>query len=79
MSASDRFINEQCFVAQTATQNILLHVTNVCGMCYADLHEGEAVYYDMQAYRYLCESCAARLSEQMNEACEIEEEQAGLF
>jgi cold shock CspA family protein len=79
MSAKDRAINDQCFVAERATANILLHVTNVCGMCYHDLHEGEAVYYDMQEYRYLCENCAAILSEQMNEACEIEEEQAGLF
>ena len=72
-------INDQCFIAQTATNKILLRVTNVCAMCYADLHEGEAVYYDMQEYRYLCERCASELSEQMNDACEIEEEQAGLF
>ena len=73
-------IDDQCFVSQTADEKILLHVTNVCGECYADLHEGEAIYYDLQAYRYLCEACAEQLSERMNEACEIEEEAgSGLF
>jgi len=72
-------INDQCFVAQEASSKILLHVTNVCAVCFRDLHEGERVYYDMQEYRYLCESCAQELSEKMNEVCEIEEEQAGLF
>ncbi len=67
-------IDDQCFVRQTATEKILLHVTNVCGACYADLHEGEAVFYDLQAYRYLCAVCAEELSARMNEACEIEEE-----
>ena len=72
-------INDQCFVAQTATDKILLHVTNVCAQCFRDLHAGENIYYDMQAYRYLCHECAERLSEQMNDACEIEEEQVALF
>ena len=79
MSANDLNINDQCFVAQRATEKILLHVTNVCGICYRDLHEGDDVYYDMQEYRYLCWECAEHLSEQMNDACEIEEEQAALF
>jgi predicted amidophosphoribosyltransferase len=69
-------IDDQCFVAQTADEKILLHVTNVCGQCYRDLLAGEAIYYDLQEYRYLCEACAEHLSERMNEACEIEEEDA---
>jgi len=72
-------IDDQCFVAQTADAKILLHVTNVCGECYRDLHEGEPIYYDLQEYRYLCETCAEDLSERMNEACEIEDEGGGLF
>ncbi len=72
-------IDDQCFVSEKATEKILLHVTNVCGLCYKDLHEGDAIYYDLQEYRYLCESCAEELSEKMNEACEIIEEGEGLF
>ncbi len=72
-------IDDQCFVAQTADEKILLHVTNVCGQCYRDLQRGEAIYYDLQEYRYLCEACAAHLSERMNEACEVVEEGEGLF
>jgi len=72
-------INDQCFVAQTATQKILLHVTNVCAVCFRDVHEGDAIYYDMQAYRYLCQKCAEHLSEHMNDACELDEEQVALF
>jgi predicted amidophosphoribosyltransferase len=70
-------IDDRCFVAQTVDEKILLHVTNVCGECYRDLHAGEPIYYDLQAYRYLCEACAEHLSEQMNDACEIVEESGG--
>jgi hypothetical protein len=71
---------EACFVDQIATKEILLRVTNLCGVCYADLCEGEHIYYDMQHYRYLCEHCKCELSERMNDACEIiDEEDGGLF
>jgi len=33
-----------CFVTQEATKEILLRVTNVCGECYADLHEGDTIH-----------------------------------
>jgi predicted amidophosphoribosyltransferase len=73
-------VNDQCFVSQQADKQILLHVTNVCAECYRDLHPGDAIYYDMLSYRYLCAACAEELSERMNEACEIEEESsASLF
>jgi hypothetical protein len=73
-------IDHQCFVVQTADTNILLHVTNVCGECYRDLHEKEMIYYDLQEYRYLCEACATDLRGQRSKMCEIEEEaHNGLF
>jgi len=69
-----------CFVTQVATEEILLRVTNVCGECYNDIVEGDTIYYDMQTYRYLCQSCQEKLCEQMNEECEIvEEAEGGLF
>ena len=69
-----------CFVDQVATREILLRVTNVCGECYRDLNEGDKIFYDLQSYRYLCEECHKKLSERMNEYCEvIEEEQESLF
>ena len=71
-----------CFVAQTATRDILLRVTNVCGECYGDLNEGDTIYYDMQQYRYLCECCKEKLCAVMDEqTCEIidENRQDSLF
>ena len=68
-----------CFVDQIATREILLRVTNVCGECYRDLKEGEEIFYDLQSYRYLCKECHDKLSEKMNEQCEVIEEKEGLF
>ncbi len=70
---------ENCFVEQKATKKILLRVTNVCGQCYKSFCEGENIYYDMSTYRYLCKRCKDELSERMNDECEIEEEDRGLF
>ena len=70
-----------CFVAQEATEALLLRVTNVCGECYADFKKGDTVYYDMQQYRYLCECCKEKLCAMMDEiTCEIvKEESPSLF
>ena len=70
-----------CFVAQEATSELLLRVTNVCGECYADLREGDTVYYDMEHYRYLCACCKEKLCAMMDEeTCEIvSDEEPTLF
>lgn len=69
-----------CFVTQEATVEILLRVTNVCAECYSDLVEGDSIHYDMQSYRYLCDCCQEKLCSQMNEVCEIvEDENPNLF
>lgn len=69
-----------CFVSQEATDEILLRVTNVCAVCYTDLHAGDIIHYDMQDYRYLCTACQEQLCESMNEQCEvIDEEGVTLF
>jgi len=69
-----------CFVTEEATAEILLRVTNVCSECYDDIHVGDTIHYDMQNYRYLCTDCQERLCAQMNENCEVVEEEApGLF
>ncbi len=69
-----------CFVTQIATKEILLRVTNVCGECYHDIVEGDIIHYDMQNYRYLCQSCQEILCDKMNEECEVVgEEEGGLF
>ncbi|PHS37436.1 MAG: hypothetical protein COB07_10560 [Sulfurovum sp.] len=69
-----------CFVTEEATSKILLRVTNVCAECYDDIHVGDTIHYDMQNYRYLCTDCQERLFTQMNENCEVvEEESTGLF
>ncbi len=74
-------MSNACFLTQTATKEILLRVTNVCGECYHDILEGDIIHYDMQNYRHICQSCQEKLCEKMNEDCEIvgEEEGAGLF
>lgn len=63
-----------CFVTEEATSEILLRVTNVCAECYDDIHVGDTIHYDMQNYRYLCTDCQERLCAQMNENCEVVEE-----
>ena len=68
-----------CFVTQIATEEILSRVTHVCAECYSDLCVGDNIHYDMQGYRYLCNSCQEILCEHMNDECEIVEESAGLF
>ena len=69
-----------CFVTELATKEILLRVTNVCAECYDDISEGDVIHYDMQNYRYLYKCCQERLCAQMNENCEIvEDETPGLF
>jgi hypothetical protein len=69
-----------CFVTQEATSEILLRVTNVCAECYCDINRGDTIHYDMQSYRYLCDCCQEKLCLQMNEDCEIiEEEVPSLF
>ncbi len=73
-------MSSACFVTQEATDDILLRVTNVCAECYCDLNSGDTIHYDMQNYRYLCDCCQEKLCSQMNENCEIvEEESASLF
>jgi hypothetical protein len=73
-------MSSACFITQEATEEILLRVTNVCAECYCDINTGDTIHYDMQSYRYLCESCQEKLCAQMNENCEIvEEEGSGLF
>lgn len=73
-------MSSACFVTQLATEVILLRVTNVCGECYDDLKLGDTIHYDMQNYRYLCQSCQEKLCAKMNDKCEIvEDEDARLF
>lgn len=73
-------MSKACFVTQEATDEILLRVTNVCAECYSDLSFGDTIHYDMQSYRYLCDCCQEKLCSQMNEDCEIiDEESASLF
>jgi hypothetical protein len=66
-------IDDKCFIAQTANAKILRDVTSVCGECYRDLYAGEAIYYDLKAYRYLCKACAEHLSEATDETFTIVE------
>lgn len=69
-----------CFIMQTATEDILLKVTNVCALCYSDIHIGDTIHYDTQKYHYLCQACQEKQCGQMNGECEsIEDEESGLF
>jgi hypothetical protein len=68
-------MSSACFVTQEATEDILLRVTNVCSECYDNINSGDTIHYDMQNYRYLCECCQEKLCLQMNEQCEIIEDE----
>jgi len=72
-------VSSACFVTQEATKEILLRVTNVCAVCYDDLHTGDTIHYDMQHYRYLCSACQEILCANMTEECEVIDASVGLF
>ena len=72
-------MSSNCFVDQIASHDILLKVTNVCGECYDTIELGDQIYYDMQSYRYLCDSCHKELCDKMNEECEVIYDDDGLF
>ena len=73
-------MNSICFVTQKATDEILLGVTNVCAKCYDTIHLGDTIHYDLQDYRYLCDTCQEKICAMMNEQCEIiESDTGGLF
>jgi hypothetical protein len=70
----------QCFIMQDATEDILLKVTNVCAVCYSDIHVGDTIHYDTQQYHYVCQSCQEEQCAQMDARCEIvEDDEGGLF
>jgi len=70
----------QCFIMESATEDILNRVTNMCAICYDDLHVGDTIHYDVQNYRYVCQKCQEELCEQLDSQCEItEDEEGGLF
>jgi len=66
--------HEHCFVRQEATEEILHRVGTLCAECYRELLPGESIYYDLTHYRYLCQECADSQAQQLDEACEVEEE-----
>lgn len=68
-----------CFLTQEATEDILLRVTNVCAECYDDLNPGDTIHYDMQSYRYLCNTCQERLCSHESDVCEVDVEISTLF
>jgi len=75
-------LSEHCCVRQEATPKILEYVSRFCAECYHEFSEGEAIFYDMQGYRYLCSHCADALARRLDEACEAPEEAeegTGLF
>ncbi len=69
----------QCFITQTATEEILLRVTNVCAQCYSDINTGDTIHYDNQRYHYVCQKCQEEYCEKMNEQCDVVEDEAGVL
>lgn len=70
----------QCFLMETATNNLLTRVTNVCAECYNDIQEGDTIFYDNSKYHYVCQSCQELACQQMNNECEItHDDDGGLF
>ncbi|WP_456433682.1 hypothetical protein [Nitratifractor sp.] len=68
-------MNGVCFVEQIGNAELFERVGHYCAECYREFAEGEPIYYDMQEFRYLCRECADRLSQRMNERCEVVEEE----
>ncbi len=60
-------MSNNCFVTQIANSAILMRVTHLCGRCYVELKEGDVIHYDMQEYRFLCDSCQKVVAEAMQQ------------
>jgi len=59
-----------CFVRQEATSEIISNVVSFCANCYDDIVYNQTIFYDMNNYRYLCESCQSELQENIDINCE---------
>ena len=68
-------IDTEIFLEQVADMRLINNVGSICAECYHEFEEGEHVFYDMESYRYLCQSCAKALSEELNANRKSEEEE----
>jgi len=60
-------MSSNCFVRQEATPEIIKNVANFCASCYDEIQEESIIFYDMQKFCYLCESCQSRLEETLDD------------
>ena len=68
------------FLTEKATKDILLRVTSVCVECYSDIKVGDTIHYDMDNYRYLCDTCQEEvMKNEKEENLEEENELHSLF
>ena len=64
-------MSSNCFLRQEATVEIIENVANVCSECYGEIFQESIIFYDMQNFRYLCESCQAIIEENVKNDCEL--------
>lgn len=69
------------FIAQEATPELLLGVSNMCAECYSEIKIGDTIHYDRIEYRYLCKICEENIRIEMNKNSENtnEEEQGAML
>ena len=64
-------MSSNCFVRQEATVEIIKNVTNFCSECYNEILQESIIFYDLQNFCYLCESCQLEIEKNRNTNCEL--------
>jgi hypothetical protein len=59
-----------CFLREEATAEIITNVASFCSECYGEIVERNIIFYDMQNYCYLCETCQEQHQANLDENCE---------
>ena len=73
-------MSNNCFLQQEATVEILSNVADFCSECYTTIVPQQTIFYDMQNYRFICETCQSLLNQNLDENCDpIENELNSLF
>ena len=59
-----------CFLKEEATEEIIKNVAGFCAECYNEIVSHDIIFYDMNNYCYLCESCQNKFKNKIDNSCE---------
>jgi len=63
-------MGSNCFLRQEATPEIISNVVDFCSECYEVIVPSQVIFYDMDNYRFICESCQESVNKQLEKNSE---------